>query len=473
MRPSPSQLVKNLGYLAGAETVSKLATFLALAYLARVLGPAEYGYVEFAAAVILCASIIVDQGFGPYGAREIAKSPERTMDLVSEIVTARFFLAIIAYASVIVFARVFVASSVITLLLTIYGVSLLGVPLLLQWVFQGHNQMSTVAAIQTVRQAAFCVIVLVLVRSAGDLWWAAVAEIAGVCVAAAFGLWTYRTKICRQVHLQLTFTKQLFREGVPIGLSQMFWMVRMFGATVIIGLIAVPEDVGYFAVSMRILVALHAFIWLYFFNLLPSLSQAWQKGDGTFVVLVNRSLHLVTWLCAIGASIWVLAAPTVVSSVYGPAFAPAGPVLQWLAGVAVAAGLSGHYRFGLIAAGRQNAEMVAQLIGSALALVFMILGYSYGGLSGSAVGLVIAETVVWGITWRLANSVLGIVSQLNHFVAPLIAIGLAVSAPWILPSSVLILQIAFVTLIILLVALTLDAKLREDLVGLGTAWHLP
>ena len=67
-----------------------------------------YGYIEFAGAVLLCAGLIVDQGFGPYGAREIAKAPERTAELVSEIVFARFMLALVAYAVVIAFALLLV-----------------------------------------------------------------------------------------------------------------------------------------------------------------------------------------------------------------------------------------------------------------------------------------------------------------------------------------------------------------------------
>ena len=54
----------------------------------------------------------------------------------------------------------------------------------------------------------------------------------------------------------------------------------MFGSTLIIGLVATAEDTGYFAGAMRILIALHTFVWLYYFNLLPSLSRSWAAGHG-------------------------------------------------------------------------------------------------------------------------------------------------------------------------------------------------
>src|SRR5215470_6824792 len=44
------KLVKNFLSLAGAEVISKLVTFAAFAYLARVAGPDGFGYLESATA---------------------------------------------------------------------------------------------------------------------------------------------------------------------------------------------------------------------------------------------------------------------------------------------------------------------------------------------------------------------------------------------------------------------------------------
>src|SRR5204863_10041174 len=94
---SPRELIRNFAYLSGAEIASKVLSFVAVAYVARLAGPVSYGYVEYCAAVLLTAGLVVDQGFGPYGAREIAKTPDATPTLVSEVVTARVLLALATY----------------------------------------------------------------------------------------------------------------------------------------------------------------------------------------------------------------------------------------------------------------------------------------------------------------------------------------------------------------------------------------
>ncbi len=406
-------MFKNFLSLAGAEIAAKLLTFAAFAYLARVAGPDGFGYIEFAAAAVMCAGLIVEQGFNPFGAREIAKTPERTEALVSEIVLVRMLLAIGLYVALLAFALAVGRAAVQTRLLLVYGLSLLAMPLFLQWVFQGHDRMQTVAAIQLVRQLVFAVVVFALVRDASQIWMVGLAETFGATSAAMIGFWLYRRQLNGTLTLRWRFSSQLLREGATIGLGQIFWVVKMSGATLILGLIASAEEVGYFGGAMRILMALHTFVWLYFFNLLPSLSRAWVAGDGSFAALIGRSMRWVLLAVVVGAGAWIAAAPMVVRVVYGDKFASAGVALQWFAGVCAVAAISGHYRFGLIAAGHQTAEMATALIGAVAAIILIPVGYSTSGVGGAAAGLFVAEVLIAVSAWWFARRRFSLASGVN------------------------------------------------------------
>ncbi len=396
-------LFKNFLSLAGAEVFTKAITFAAFAYLARILGAAGFGYVEWSAAVLMCTSLIVDQGFSSYGAREIARMPSATPKLTSEIVTARFGMALFAYAVVASFAFLFVGDPTIRLLLLIYGLSLWALPLLLQWVFQGHDRMNLVALIGIIRQTVFVGVIFAFVRSADDLLLVGIAETAAVAAAAIVSVWMYRRHFPGTKRLRPTVSIKLFREGAPIGLSQMFWTIKMFGATLILGLVATAEDTGYFAGAMRILIAVHTFVWLYHFNLLPSLSRAWIKGREEFGLIVRNSMRIVVPIGIAFGIAWIWLAPFVMKTAYGQEFAAAGGALQWMAGACVAAAVSGHYRFGLIAAGLQTKEMVVSAIGAVFAAVLIPAGYFQAGTSGAAAALCFAEMVVLLTSWLIAR----------------------------------------------------------------------
>lgn len=396
-------LFKNFLSLAGAEAFGKLVTFAAFAYLARLFGAAGFGHIEWAGAALMCASLIVDQGFNSYGAREIAKNKERTAELVAEIVTARFFFAAAAYLLVALVAFQFAGNAALRRLLLVYGLSLWILPLLLQWVFQGHDRMQLSAAAQVIRQLVFFLVIIVFVSGPHDLLMVGAAEVAAVSCAAVFTLGMYRRNFPTSQKHRPALSARLFREGVPIGLSQAFWTVKMFGATFIIGFAATAEDTGFFAGAMRIYIALHTFVWLYYVNLLPSLSRKWEEDRTVFAQLIARSLRIVIPVGSIGALVWVAAAPSAMTVAYGQDFAGGAAALQWLAGAFLAAAVSGHYRFGLIAAGLQNLEMWSSALGAAAVILLLPAGYFYGGTGGAAAALCVSEIFILLVVWLMAK----------------------------------------------------------------------
>ena len=224
---------------------------------------------------------------------------------------------------------------------------------------------------------------------------------------------------------------------------------------------------------MRILIALHTFVWLYYFNLLPTLSEAWQKKDGTFAKAIANSLHLVAWITMFSGVLWVLVAPLVITVVYGPAFAPAGTALQWLAGVGVAAGLSGHYRFGLIAAGRQNVEMIIGAVAAVGAVIVIPVGYRASGPSGVAMGLLATELLVWMLAWWWSQANLALNGHLRYLIRPLAITVLATMLLWMIPFAPASLRVAAATALFAAAAFSLDAGLRNrcsEAIGLGRPW---
>jgi O-antigen/teichoic acid export membrane protein len=463
MANRPFLLIKNYFLLSGGEFISKVITFVAIAFLARRLGPGGYGYVEYASAVLLCAGLIVDQGFGMYGAREIAREHAKTDNLVSEVVIVRLILAILTYLGVALFALALSPSPTQSKLLLIFNLSLFGLPFLILWVFQGHNQMGPVSIAQILRQTTYAAVIFLFVRTISQIWMVGLAEIAGVWVAALFSIVFYVYQFHPKILTRPVFTRQLFREGIPIGLSQIFWTARIFGATVIVGLFAAPADVGYFGGAMRVMVALHTFIFLYFYNLLPAISRDWIAHDGTFSRLITNSLYLVIWVGVLLGIPAIIIAPTVITIIYGALFAPAGVILQWMIIVLLIAGLDGHYRFGLIAANYQKAEMIVSALGAILGVVLISVGYFLGGVYGSAVALIFVELFVWISTWWYSRSKLDLTGHAAILARPLMATLLTLGLIWILPftSNLLNSMTAFFT--IALLAILIDVKVRDEL----------
>ncbi len=460
------KLAFNFMSLAWAEVISKAATFAAFAYVWRIAGPVGAGMVEFAASLFLIMGLLVDQGFDAYGAREIAKKPARTAELVSEIVFVRFLIAIASFAIVLVAVFVMDRSDQQEQLILVYCSSLFVLPMLLRWVFQGHEMMHIVAIAQVVRQGIFALIVVVFVRDLQGLWVVGAAELAGVTAAAVFFYAMYRRKLGARLRLRFRVSRSLIRDGVTIGLSQMFWSVRMFGATLLVGLVATQEDLGYFGVCMKILIALHAFVWLYYFNLLPSMSRDWHGNREEFHALVGRSMRMVGWIALACGAIWVVVSGVAIRVASGPEFVEATTTLQWLSAVCVLAAVNGHFRFGLIATGHQKAEMVTAALGAAVTLGLIPFAYGAWGTQGAAIALVVGEIVVWCSSWHFAHDKLGVVGHLRSLIRPLIAVTLVVLTLAIIPEATLPIEVIVVVVVMGVASLAIDEAVRERALGL-------
>jgi hypothetical protein len=129
----------------------------------------------------------------------------------------------------------------------------------------------------------------------------------------------------------------------------------------------------------------------------------------------------------------------------------------------VLAALSGHYRFGLIAAGRQTAEMATSALGAAVAMIAIPLGYIDSGPSGAAMGLCVAEVAVWLSSWWCGRHILGLKNYASYLTRPLLAAAVASGTTLLLPLSSAGSRVTVAGAILAALALVSDGEVRDRL----------
>jgi O-antigen/teichoic acid export membrane protein len=350
------KLARNYVLLSAGELLAKLLNFLAFAWLGRLLGAEHYGSLEFALALMVFFTLPADMGLGVFGAREIARNPQDAPSLLVGITMLRALLALGSLACLALLASLLPAPAELKHLLLLYGCSLLGIPLLLQWFFQGHDEMPWVALASLVRYGVFAGLVLTLLRPGMSLGWVGLIECAAVSAAALFcvavALFRFRVRPQFPAGGWRGATAYL-RQGMPIGLTELVWAFLWYIATVLAGLMVRDASLGWFGASHRILMALHTFVWLYFFNLLPSIARTFHGPRAELEKLLSASLRLTAWVGTFVALLGTVLAREALRIAYGARFSAGGPVLATLVWVIPVALASGHYRYTLIAYGRQ------------------------------------------------------------------------------------------------------------------------
>jgi O-antigen/teichoic acid export membrane protein len=393
------RLALNYAVLTTGEFVSKLLAAVAFAYLARVLGPELYGHLEFVLAIVIFFTLVVDCGLGSYGAREIAQNEAVAQRLTAHIVALRLGLALVAVAALITLGLLIDKPWAVRQLLLLYGLALLVTPGLVPWLFQGRDQMKWVATGTAVRWSLFAAGVLLLVRQPDQLWIVPLIEAgaigAAVCLYLSVLLQPGRPLPGR---LDLAFAGSILRQSLPIGASELVWAGKIYFATVFLGLLMGGAEVGWFGAAHRLVIALHTFVWLYFFNLLPSLARTSGGPPSSFRRLIDASMQLTVWAAVfLGLAGSAFAGP-IIELLYGPRYEEAVAVFRVLIWLIPLALVSGNYRYALIAYGHQRLEFIAAACGAGLTVVLSYLLIPRLGLRGAALAIVLSELLILGLT---------------------------------------------------------------------------
>jgi O-antigen/teichoic acid export membrane protein len=414
------RLAFNFFLLAGGEMTAKVLTFAGLTYLARSLGPANYGFIEFTLAVMVFFSLPVDLGLGSYGAREIAHNPANASRLLHAVTGLRMALALCSMALLAVFILLLNKSAEVKYLLALYGVSLLGGPFLLQWFFQAHDQMRWVGIASIIRQAGFAALVFIFFRRQTSLIYVGAIECGSVaCMAAYCVFMTKRMGFgWPWPDLRLRHLAGHLSQAVPIGLAEIAWAFMWYFCTVLLGLVFSGLTLGWFGAAHRVVMALHTFVWLYFFNLLPSISRCAGRPAGQLLDLMGGSMRLIAWTGLFGAALLTALAPQVVVLLYGQSFRGAATSLSILVWMLPIAMMSGHYRYTLIAYRLQNQLLRCTVISAivAVGLGFALVPF-YGG-TGAAWALLIANAVNFVLVWNAVRTTVAVIPLRAHLVAP-------------------------------------------------------
>lgn len=437
MSASGRRLVRDAAALFLGEVLGKIAGFVAFAYLARTLTPPVYGGVELAVALSLLFSLLVDFGFAPIGAREIARDPGQAAALAARIPAARLLLAVFAFAGMVGVAALLDQPAETTRLVTLFAFAIFGTAWAARWLFQGLDMMLWASLPQALRMIVFAAAVVWLVAGDADLWLVGVAEIAASVFLALYFVgvqWALVAPV--RLDFDRTALRRLFAEAAPVGASQLVWAGNQYLPTVLIAVIVGGAEVAWYGSAHRVVTALGTFVWIYHFNLFPSLVRAREAGGGALGGILERSFRIASWsgiACGLAATLY---ADEICRLAFGADFGLAAlpfAVIAWVIPVTL---ISGHARFSLLASGLQRYELGAQLGGALVTLSLGLALVPLYGARGAACGALAGSVVAWLVAHRFASRLVGPVPFVGALLRPVGTAAGALFLGWILaPAS--------------------------------------
>lgn len=378
--------MRDLLSLFGGQSVSMVLGFLAFAFLARTLGPAAYGTLEFTISLAAFAAIVIECGTGTIGVRDLARMPHRKADLATMVIFARFLMAVIVIPVVLAIGITNIESPAGRALMVLYAFSLVAAALKQEWLLQGVERMSLAALAQPIRTSVFACGVFLFVDRATDLQIIGWIEIVSVmAVTGYYMLIQSRYVTAPGWGWGLKDVLRLLGDGLSVGLANILWALMSFLPMFLLVTLH-PDDAqpAWLGASQRIVLSLLAASFIYHFNLYPVMVRTLEKDRAAWQRIMRASSHLIAWAGTAVALVLTVFASEIMGFVFGEEFVGGALALIILAWAFPLRLQTGHARWSLVAMGRQNQLLMAEALGAATLAVVAFLAIPPLGAPGAA-----------------------------------------------------------------------------------------
>lgn len=329
---SCSRVAKNAVALYAVQITGYIVPLITLPFLARVLGPEEYGRVSFAQSFALWMSLIIEYGFNLSATRDVAQhrgEKETLARLAAGVAGAKGVLAIVALVAAVValgFVPAFREAPVYLVAAWLLAVANGMTPF---WYFQGIERMAGTATINVAFRLLGVIALVVGIRGPSDGW-----KVLLIYAATAFfahGVNYYL--LYRDVELRFPGPKEIaqgLRDGFGVFTMQLPGSLLSVANTFVLGLIAGPIVVAHYSGADRLVRPVLGLIWPLTQALFPHISSTLRREPELARQTVLKSLVYTLAAAAVGAVVLFLAAPLVVGFILGDAYAYSANVLRVL-----------------------------------------------------------------------------------------------------------------------------------------------
>jgi O-antigen/teichoic acid export membrane protein len=438
------RLVRNFAMLFVANVAGQALLLFALVHLARVVGPVAFGVWGFAQAWMMYLFRIGELGLEVAGIRTIATSgADRVRTTVWNVLATRVALAIamIAVVAVAVTLGAFPEGS--GALLLVFSTAVLPIAVVLEWVFEAHQEIPVVGIARILKGVLFGGLVLALIRHDYQITEAAWFYVLSLVIPSLI-VFVIATRRFHLVPPRFDWKGllTLVKDAVPIGVATTLSQVTLFIGTILAGYMVLPERLGFYTAGHRLVI----FVWVYAIVsldrvILPQLSRLFGTSAEGFVAFVNKYFRALSLIAFPIAACGIAGGPAIIHLLYGETYAAGGIVFQILClalGIAV---IRSVFEVGLIAARRQRLYMNGMI---GLVIVYAALTYvglKFWDIAGAAWASVVAE-LCYATYLLIVFRYLGFRDVVQVCAKPMLAAGLLLAASFLAGAQSLLVVIA-------------------------------
>jgi O-antigen/teichoic acid export membrane protein len=451
-------VAKNFSWLLSGNIASGLINFLMIVYIARVMGAAAFGLLQFAQAFALYLVILVDPGLSVYGTREIARDRSRAGTVSANIFALRLIGALIVFALSLLILLLIPLNSTVRLLFVITFMFVFYRALNADWVFQGLEKMEYAAISKLLFSALTFGTVVILIKRPEDLVNVPLIQfVFGLAVAVTFLAVLFKKFFPFDLkEIAVRSWPQTFFLAVPLGASSIFLQIYDNLDTIMLGLMATPAIVGIYNAAYRMFYIFAGVLSLWLATLLPVVCKRIAEDKDRTRFFLEKIMRLTMLLVVPVTVIGCLAAPLIIRLFFGRGYDEAVPALKVLIWSLIPMAVSSIYgSLVLLPAGLFNQFLVSVGAGALTNIILNLILIPRFSYIGAALSTIAAQVVAGLVAYYFSRALFRLNTG-NYLFKPLAVSLLAVSVfsltYYLLPHQPALLQLLVSSLVSLAAA---------------------
>ena len=378
---------KNTSWLFGERILRMVVALFVGVYVARYLGPKQYGLLSYAMAFVGLFSAFASLGLDGIVIRELVKTPEKRDELLGTAFWLKIIGAIIMGGAILIGVQFTNNDGFTNLLIAIIaGGFIFQAFNVIDFDFQAAVQSKYVVQAQVTQMVISSIAKLTLIWISAPLLWFAIVSLSDAVVLSVGLVWNYLRKVDK-ISLwkpRIATAKSLLKDSWPLILSGVAIMLYMRIDQVMIKEMSGAKEVGYYAAAVKLSEAWYFIPMAITSSLFPAIINAKKVSEKLYYARLQKLYDLMVWIAVAIALPVTFLAPWIIKILYGNAYLPAAGVLMiyiW-AGIFVGLGVaSGKW---LLTENLQIFSSINTFIGAVVNIILNYILITKIGIEGAA-----------------------------------------------------------------------------------------
>jgi O-antigen/teichoic acid export membrane protein len=387
-----------------------------------MLGPIDFGKINFALAIVSYFILISNQGLNLFGIREVSRDRENVKKYIAAIGGLRLTLSFVSFVLLLMLTFSINKPQEIKILIILYGLGLFPTAIFFDWAFQGIEKMEYIGAARILNSVLYFVLVVLFVKSSNQLTLIPLLQIVGISLGAGLLILLFIKKFgFFRLSWNIKTYKNIIWNALPLGICMILIQVIYNIDTVMLGFMRSNTEVGHYNAAYKIILVLIAAGSIYFEAIFPVISNYYMTSLNSLRKLQEFTARISTIVALPLATGGTILARPIMILIYGSKYESGIIAFQILMWVVAMIYFNMVYAKGMWACNKEKEYIFIVTFQALLNIILNFFLIPPWGIVGAAISTLAAEFAGFFLYYREFNKIVSVPIH-NYFLKPLLSI---------------------------------------------------